>query len=189
MIPLVITVLLTISREVALVTPRTPRMVRWSLSAVAAVLPIAMIAPWPAQAGPDPASPVQAAAPAVEVVPAGRAPATQTVPSTDHESAAMTEDADAADEPDPNPDPGHRGGNNERHGKQDGGGKDKAPNPNCTLIVPPAPLTAQGLATPFELVSTNRRNGPCHEANDNQSAFVEATIIDPATGKLAIYRP
>ncbi len=170
-------------------TPRTPRMVRWSLSAVAAVLPIAMIAPWPAQAGPDPASPVQAAAPAVEVVPAGRAPATQTVPSTDHESAAMTEDADAADEPDPNPDPGHRGGNNERHGKQDGGGKDKAPNPNCTLIVPPAPLTAQGLATPFELVSTNRRNGPCHEANDNQSAFVEATIIDPATGKLAIYRP
>ena len=164
-------------------------MVRWSLSAVAAVLPIAMIAPWPAQAGPDPASPVQAAAPAVEVVPAGGAPATQTVPSMDHESAALTEDADAADEPDPNPDPGHRGGNNERHGKQDGGGKDKAPNPNCTLIVPQAPLTAQGLATPFELVSTNRRNGPCHEANDNQSAFVEATIIDPATGKLAIYRP
>ncbi|PZS18227.1 MAG: hypothetical protein DLM60_12235 [Pseudonocardiales bacterium] len=56
-------------------------------------------------------------------------------------------------------------------------------------MVPSAPLTAQGLATPYELVSTNRRNGPCHEANDNQSAFVEAAIIDPPTGKLAIYRP
>jgi hypothetical protein len=166
------------------VTPRTPRMVRWSLSAVAAVLPIAMIAPWPAQAGPDPAAPVQAAplqaaAPAAEAVPGT---------SMDHESAALNENADAAEEPDPNPEPGHRGRNNEGHGKQDGG-KGNAANPNCTLIVPPAPLTAQGLATPFELVSTNRRNGPCHEANDNQSAFVEATIIDPATGKLAIYRP
>ncbi|MBV9057592.1 MAG: hypothetical protein JO296_12785 [Pseudonocardiales bacterium] len=56
-------------------------------------------------------------------------------------------------------------------------------------MVPPAPFTAQGLATPYELVATNRRNGPCREANDNQSAFVEATIIDPATGALSIYRP
>src|SRR5207245_11596438 len=97
-----------------------------------------------------------------------------------------------AEEPDPNPnpspDPGRRGRNNEGHGKPNGG-KGNAPNANCALIVPPAPLTAQGLATPYELVSTNRRNGPCREANDNQSAFVEATIIDPATGKLAIYRP
>ncbi|MBV9143372.1 MAG: hypothetical protein JO115_21055 [Pseudonocardiales bacterium] len=57
------------------------------------------------------------------------------------------------------------------------------------MVVPAAPLTAQGLATPYQLVATNRRNGPCHEANANQSAFVEATIIDPATGALAIYRP
>ena len=172
-------------------TPRTPRVVRWSLSAVAAVLPIAMIAPWPAQAGPDPAAPVQvlplqAAAPATEVVPAGRAPATQTVTPMDGTTAALTDNA--AEEPDPNPDPGRRGRNNEGHGKPNGG-KGNAPNANCALIVPPAPLTAQGLATPYELVSTNRRNGPCREANDNQSAFVEATIIDPATGKLAIYRP
>ncbi|MBV9162285.1 MAG: hypothetical protein JO309_07355 [Pseudonocardiales bacterium] len=55
--------------------------------------------------------------------------------------------------------------------------------------MPPAPFTAQGLATPYQLVATNRRNGACHEANANQSAFVEATIIDPATGALAIYRP
>ncbi|MBV8541344.1 MAG: hypothetical protein JO063_09650 [Pseudonocardiales bacterium] len=50
-------------------------------------------------------------------------------------------------------------------------------------------MTAQGLATPYQLVATNRRNGACHEINANQSAFVEATIIDPATGALAIYRP
>ncbi|MGH3782796.1 MAG: hypothetical protein ACRDRO_19800, partial [Pseudonocardiaceae bacterium] len=96
----------------------------------------------------------------------------------------------SASEPDPNTDPGggRRGRNNEGHGTHDGG-KGKAPKPNCTRIVPPAPLTAQGLATPYELVSTNRSNGPCHEANDNQSAFVDAAIIDPPTGKLAIYRP
>jgi hypothetical protein len=64
-----------------------------------------------------------------------------------------------------------------------------APNPNCSLVVPPAPLTAAGLATPYQLSATDRRAGDCHEANPNQSAFVEATILDPATGALSIYRP
>jgi hypothetical protein len=177
---------------VSLVTPRTPRFVRWSLSAVAAALPIVLIAPWPAQAGPEPvtpvnvAAPVRSAAPVREAVAAGGAAVTQAVTPMDDRTAAP---ADA--EPDPNPDPGsgQRGRNNERHGKQQAAQGGKAPNPNCTLIVPPAPLTAQGLATPYELVSTNRRNGPCHEANADQSAFVEATMINPATGALAIYRP
>jgi hypothetical protein len=157
----------TDSREVALVTRRTPRFVRWSLPAVAAALPIVLIAPWQAQAGLEPAAPAGV--------------------------AALAGDASTAEaEPDPNPDPARRGRNSERHrmlqAAADGGGG-KMPNPNCTLIIPPAPFTAQGLATPYQLVATNRRNGPCHEANDNQSAFVEATIIDPATGALAIYRP
>ncbi|MGH3695379.1 MAG: hypothetical protein ACRDRX_15560 [Pseudonocardiaceae bacterium] len=116
-------------------TPRTPRFVRWSLSAVAVVLPLALIAPWEAQAGP-----------ALGV--------SSTVP-------ALADDEDEQEEA----------------------------NPNCTLIVPEAPLTAQGLATPYELVATNRRNGPCREADVDQSAFVEATILDPATGALSIYRP
>jgi hypothetical protein len=64
-----------------------------------------------------------------------------------------------------------------------------AVNTNCTLIVPPNPLTAQGLATPYQLVATNRRNGPCHEANTAQSAFVEGAVIDPATGQISIYDP
>ncbi|HEY2088705.1 MAG TPA: hypothetical protein VGH54_22120 [Mycobacterium sp.] len=64
-----------------------------------------------------------------------------------------------------------------------------AVNPNCTLVVPPNPLSAGGLGTPYELTATDRRQGPCHEANPAQSAFVEATILDPATGQVTIYRP
>jgi len=67
--------------------------------------------------------------------------------------------------------------------------KAEPPNPNCTLIVPPAPLTAAGLATPYRLKATDRDGGRCHEANVNQSAFVEATILNPATGALSTYHP
>ena len=64
-----------------------------------------------------------------------------------------------------------------------------APNPNCSLIVPANPLSAQGLATPYQLVATDRKAGRCNESNDAQSAFVEATIIDPATGAVSVYHP
>ncbi len=63
------------------------------------------------------------------------------------------------------------------------------PNPDCTLVVPDNALTAQGLATPFRLKATDPANGPCVEANPNQSAFVEAAIFDPATGAISMYRP
>ena len=63
------------------------------------------------------------------------------------------------------------------------------PNPNCTVIVPPNPLTATGLATPYQLVATDPAAGPCNEANANQSAFVQAVILDPATGALSSYEP
>ncbi len=62
-------------------------------------------------------------------------------------------------------------------------------NMNCTLIVPPNPLSAQGLATPYQLVATNPGNGPCNEANAGQSAFVQADILDPATGQITSYPP
>src|SRR6266436_5363380 len=58
-----------------------------------------------------------------------------------------------------------------------------APNTNCTLVVPANPLSAQGLATPYRLAATNPADGPCNEANVNQSAFVQADILDPATGQ------
>jgi hypothetical protein len=65
-----------------------------------------------------------------------------------------------------------------------------AVNPNCALIVPPNALTAQGLATPYKLFAPDAAaNGPCHEATANQSAFVQATIYNPATGAFSIYSP
>ncbi|MCO5973117.1 hypothetical protein [Actinoallomurus soli] len=71
-----------------------------------------------------------------------------------------------------------------------GGGAPAAdPNANCTLIVPADPLSARGLATPYRLTATNPAMGPCNEANVNQSAFVQATVIDPATGRLSVYSP
>ena len=63
-----------------------------------------------------------------------------------------------------------------------------AANADCTLIVPPMPLTAQGLATPYQLVATNPAQGPCNEANAAQAAFVQGAIIDP-TGKISVYNP
>jgi hypothetical protein len=63
------------------------------------------------------------------------------------------------------------------------------PNTNCSLTVPANPLSARGLATPYLLSATDPAKGPCHEANTAQSAFVQATVLDPATGKLAVYDP
>jgi hypothetical protein len=62
-------------------------------------------------------------------------------------------------------------------------------NPNCSLIVPNNPLTAEGLATPYQLVATDPTAGDCHETNSDQSAFVQAAVIDPATGQISIYNP
>src|SRR5438477_128905 len=70
--------------------------------------------------------------------------------------------------------------------KSDGGG---VPNPNCTLIVPANPLTATGLATPYQLTATDVNNGPCNEANAAQSAFIQAAVFDPATNTISIYDP
>src|SRR5947209_1273743 len=64
-----------------------------------------------------------------------------------------------------------------------------AVNGDCTLIVPANPLTAQGLATPYQLVATNPGNGPCNEANKTQAAFAQGAIIDPAAGAISIYNP
>jgi len=63
------------------------------------------------------------------------------------------------------------------------------PNANCTIIVPDHPLTAAGLATPYRLIATDPSMGPCNEVNGAQSAFVQAAILDPATGAIAIYNP
>lgn len=66
---------------------------------------------------------------------------------------------------------------------------DQQVNMDCTLIVPPHPLTAQGLATPYQLVATNPDNGPCNEANPTQAAFVQASVFNFYTGQISVYNP
>jgi hypothetical protein len=62
-------------------------------------------------------------------------------------------------------------------------------NMDCTLIVPPHPLTAQGLATPYQLVATDPNNGACNEANANQSTFVQASVFNFNSGQISVYNP
>lgn len=59
----------------------------------------------------------------------------------------------------------------------------------CTLIVPAHPLTAQGLATPYQLTGSDVGGTPCHEADSGTSAFVQAAVLDPASGQISIYNP
>ncbi len=59
---------------------------------------------------------------------------------------------------------------------------------NCTLIVPPQPLSAQGLATPYQLTATDDNNN-CNEANKLQTAFVQGAVFDPATNQISVYNP
>jgi hypothetical protein len=66
-------------------------------------------------------------------------------------------------------------------------------NVNCRIIVPANPLSAQGLATPWQLEGpagmTPAQSG-CTMANSaNLGAFVQATILNPATGALQVYEP
>jgi hypothetical protein len=53
---------------------------------------------------------------------------------------------------------------------------------NCTIVVPRNPLTAQGLATAYQLADG------CSMANPDQEAFVEATILSP-NGQVQVYNP
>jgi hypothetical protein len=62
-------------------------------------------------------------------------------------------------------------------------------NPDCTLIVPAHPLSAQGLATPYQLTATDPAKGSCHERDPDQAAFVSGAIIDLATGRISVYNP
>src|ERR1017187_3351618 len=66
-------------------------------------------------------------------------------------------------------------------------------NVSCNLIVPADPLSAAGLATPWQLTGTGGMTpaaSGCTMANAaNLGAFVQATVLDPAAGTLAVYEP
>ena len=70
---------------------------------------------------------------------------------------------------------------------------DTTTNVNCDIIIPANPLSAQGLATPYQLTGTDgqspRRPGCTMTNAVNLGAFVQATILDPSTGKLSVYDP
>ncbi len=63
----------------------------------------------------------------------------------------------------------------------------------CDIIVPAHPLTARGLATPYQLTGpagTSATASGCQMINSlNLGAFVQATILNPRTGALSVYDP
>jgi hypothetical protein len=68
-----------------------------------------------------------------------------------------------------------------------------AANVNCDIIVPANPLSAKGLATPYQLTGTDGQSpavSGCEMSNAaSLGAFVQATILNPATGALSVYDP
>jgi hypothetical protein len=63
----------------------------------------------------------------------------------------------------------------------------------CDIIVPANPLSAHRLATPYQLTGpggmTPAKSG-CEMSNGAKAGtFVQATILDPATGALSVYDP
>jgi len=67
-----------------------------------------------------------------------------------------------------------------------------AANVSCDIVVPANPLTAPGLATSYQLTGANGMSpaaSGCTENNPNLNAFVQATILNPATGALSVYEP
>ena len=68
-----------------------------------------------------------------------------------------------------------------------------AVNTDCDIIVPAHPLTARGLATPYQLTGpagTSPAASGCQMINSvNLGAFVQATILNTRTGALSVYDP
>ena len=68
-----------------------------------------------------------------------------------------------------------------------------AANVNCDIVVPANPLSARGLATPYQLTGpdgTTAAASGCTMTNAaNLGAFVQATILNPRTGALSVYNP
>lgn len=54
---------------------------------------------------------------------------------------------------------------------------------NCVITVPPNPLTAEGLMTPFTMTGCNQLDFMC------EGSFAEAVIYDPATNSISAYHP
>jgi hypothetical protein len=65
-------------------------------------------------------------------------------------------------------------------------------NMDCVLVVPAHPETAAGLASPYLLTGPDGESpaaSGCQQSNPNLQAFVQATILNPATGRVWVYEP
>jgi hypothetical protein len=66
-------------------------------------------------------------------------------------------------------------------------------NVNCDIIVPANPMSARGLATPYQLTGTDGMSpaeSGCEMTNAvNLGAFVQATILNTRTGQVYVYDP
>jgi hypothetical protein len=64
---------------------------------------------------------------------------------------------------------------------------------SCGIIVPADPLSARGLATPYQLTgpagTSPVTSGCTVSSSAGREGLVRATILDPATGALAVYTP
>jgi hypothetical protein len=68
-----------------------------------------------------------------------------------------------------------------------------AANVNCDIVVPANPLSARGLATPYQLTGPDgmspEQSGCTMTNAANLGAFVQATILNTRTGQLYVYDP
>jgi hypothetical protein len=68
-----------------------------------------------------------------------------------------------------------------------------AANVNCDIIVPANPLSAQGLATPYQLTGPDGMSAAASGCTMTNAAalgaFVQATILNTRTGALSVYDP
>src|ERR1700733_12793667 len=68
-----------------------------------------------------------------------------------------------------------------------------AANVSCDIIVPANPLSAAGLATPYQLTGTGgmtpEQSGCTMTNAANLGAFVQATILNTRTGQVSVYDP
>jgi hypothetical protein len=62
-------------------------------------------------------------------------------------------------------------------------------NPDCQLVLPPNPLTAKGLSTPFRLQAQNAAKGPCQQDNPAQASFAQGAVINTDNGQVFVYNP
>jgi len=63
---------------------------------------------------------------------------------------------------------------------------------SCEIVVPRYPLSAAGLATPWQLTGQGGESpavSGCQRSNPDLQVSVQATILNPATGALSVYEP